>query len=80
MSIWRQFENWRDEIHCGSRYDKPWREAEIGERYELFDAVWDKVLKVVTCSESNRDEIEWSLNNNDYDDAPRYYRKANHCK
>lgn len=64
MSVWTQFENQRDEIYCGSRWDKPeeWREAEIGAKYEMYDAVYGRVEKVVTCTEKNKAEIEKSLN------------------
>lgn len=64
MSVWRDFENWRDDIHCGGEPEREWIEAEIGAKYEMYDAVWDKVEKTVTCTEKNKWEIEKSLNDN----------------
>ena len=62
MNVWTQFENWRDGIHCGGTEPKEWIEAEIGAKYEMYDAVWDKVEKTVTCTKNNKDMIEKSLN------------------
>ena len=76
MSVLTEFENWRDEIYCGSRFDQPeeWREAEIGAKYEMYDAVNCKVEKVVICTEKNKNEIEMSLNNKEND--LWWYRKV----
>lgn len=62
MSVWTDFENWRDEMHCGGEEPKEWHEAEIGAKYEMYDAVYDKVEKTIICTESNKDMIEKSLN------------------
>ena len=73
MGVWKDFEDWRDSLYCGGERPKERREAELGARYELFDCVYDKVMKVVTCTEQNKAEIERSLNDTEND--LWYYRK-----
>lgn len=66
----RDFENWRDEIHCGGRFDRPreYIEAEIGAKYEVVDYVNDfKVVDVVICTEENKRNIEYNLNDREND-------------
>lgn len=74
MSVWTQFEDWRDSLYCGGEPEEEWCEAEIGAKYEMYDAAWDKVVKVVTCTEKNKDAIERSLNDDSND--LWWYRKA----
>ena len=74
MSVWSQFEDWRNEIHCGGEQPKEWIEAEIGAEYELYNPVWDKVEETVVCTEDNTDKIEKSLND-DINDL-WWYRKV----
>ena len=74
MSVWSDFENWRDDIHCGGEKPKKWWEAEIGAEYELYDAVWDKVINTIVCTADNKDKIEQSLND-DINDM-WWYRKV----
>ena len=74
MSVWSDFENWRDSIHCGGEEPKEWCEAEIGAEYELYDAVWDKVINTIVCTADNKDKIEESLND-DINDL-WWYRKV----
>ena len=73
MSVWTEFENWRDSIYCGGEPEREWIEAEIGAKYELFDLIYDRVEKVVTCTENNKHMIEKSLNDSTND--MWYYRK-----
>jgi len=58
----RDFEAWRDSFHCGGEPPREWIEAELGAVYELYDAVLDKVVRVIVCTASNKDGIEKSLN------------------
>ena len=74
MSVWADFENWRDSIYCGGEPEPEYREAEIGVKYELYDCVYGRVEKVVTCTEKNKAEIERSLNDNNNDIW--YWRKV----
>lgn len=74
MSVWSEFEDWRDSMHCGGEKPVEWREAEIGAKYEMYDAIYDKVVKTVKCTEANKGEIERSLNDSTNDIW--WYRKA----
>ena len=74
MSVWTDFENWRDEMYCGGERPIERVEAEIGARYELYDYVYGRVEKTITCTEKNKDMIERSLN--DYENDMWSYRKA----
>lgn len=74
MNVWKEFENWRDEMHCGGKEPEDWFEAIVGERYELWDCIEQKVEKTIVCTEENKDRIERSLNDSDND--MWYYRKA----
>lgn len=74
MSVWTDFENWRDSIHCGGEPPVAWIEAEVGAKYEEYDAINDTVERVITCTWSNKDEIERSLNDSEADIW--WYRKA----
>lgn len=74
MSIWKEFEDWRDSLYCGGERPREWIEAELGARYELYDAVYDKVTKVVVCTTENKDKIEKSLNDN-LNDLWRYRKE-----
>ena len=67
MSVWTEFENWRDSIYCGGEPEREWKEAEIGAKYEEYDAVYGRVTKVVTCTEKNKAMIERSLNDDTND-------------
>ena len=67
MSIWTEFENWRDSLYCGGEREYEPIEAEIGAKYELVDYVYDRVEKVVTCTEKNKAQIEKSLNDTTID-------------
>ena len=74
MNVWKEFENWRDEIHCGGSEPEEWFEAEIGTRYELWDAINQEVEETVICTPENKEMIERSLNDTDND--MWWYRKA----
>ena len=67
MSVWTEFENWRDDLYCGGEPEREMIEAEIGAKYEMYDAAWDKVVKTVICTEANKAEIEKSLNDSTND-------------
>ena len=67
MSVWTDFENWRDSMHCGGEEPKEWIEAEIGAKYELRDYVYDRVEKIVVCTKNNKDAIERNLNDENND-------------
>ena len=60
----RDFENWSDSFYCGGEPPRERIEAKIGGIYELYDAVWDKVVNVIVCTASNKDDIESLLNDN----------------
>ncbi len=74
MGVWKDFENWRDNIYCGGEKPQERIEAEIGAEYELYDAIYDKVEEIVVCTEENKDTIERSLNDNSNDIW--WYRKV----
>lgn len=74
MSVWSDFENWRDNLYCGGEREYDRVEAEIGAKYELYDYVYGRVEKVITCTEKNKDMIERSLNDTENDMWT--YRKA----
>ena len=76
----RDYENWRDEMHCGSRLDRPraWTEAEVGATYQAVcwaHPIWNdngevvdyEVLEEVVCTEENKSEIERVLNDPEAD-------------
>ena len=67
MGIWTEFENWRDSLYCGGEREYERIEAEIGAEYELFDYIYDRVEKVVICTEENKAMIEKSLNDSTND-------------
>ena len=73
MGVWKDFEDWRDSLYCGGERPREWIEAELGARYEMYDCVYDKVVKVITCTEKNKAKIEESLNDTEND--LWYYRK-----
>lgn len=68
MGAYTDFENWRDDLYCGGEPPREWIEAELGAVYELYDAVVDKVVRVIVCTASNKDGIEKSLNYETNDD------------
>ena len=60
--MYTEYERWRDDIYCGGEPEPERIEAIIGVKYELYDAVWDKIVRTEICTEANKAEIEKSLN------------------
>ena len=74
MNIWKEYEDWRDNIHCGGERPEDWTEAEQGATYELVWLPTDEVLEVVTCTAENKERIERNLN--DWSNDLQRFRKA----
>ena len=67
MSVWTDFENWRDSLYCGGEPEHERIEAEVGAKYELYDYINSRVESVVICTEENKAMIERSLNDHEND-------------
>ena len=63
----RDFENWRDSIHCGGEEPVERISAIVGQRYERYDYINREVVETVICTIENRAKIERALNDTEND-------------